>query len=56
MAKYKVSFKKHEGTDTREYGLIVEADILGDAETRAPREIRDIHAKRFLSEQNIIIV
>ncbi len=55
MSKYRVSFKRQgTGGDTREYGIIVEADSLGDAEPKAVREIQNRHAKGFLTENNII--
>jgi len=56
MGKYKVSFKKHGATsaDHIEYAIIVEANTLGEAQTRALREITSLHQKGFLGEQDII--
>lgn len=52
MGKYKVSFKR-EGNPI-EYGIVVEANNLGEAETGAVREIIATHQKGFLGPQEIV--
>ncbi len=58
MARYRVNFRKELASgqlgDRREYGIIVDAENLGQAEINATREITSTHSKGFLSANDII--
>lgn len=53
MGKFRVSFRKATG-DRKEYGIIVEANTLGEAEERATSSIGMPHGKAFLNSGDIV--